>query len=73
MTACKTKDALAELDQALLRDRAWKRETGEVRRLQGELRQAISPEAWQVYLLLEAAANRRLARGLEVAVKGFKG
>ena len=62
------KDDLVALDRALLRDPEWKQETAEILRLQRRLRRLVGPEAWQVYLLLEAATNRRMARGLEVAL-----
>ena len=67
------KDDLAALDRALLRDPEWKRETAEILRLQRRLRRLVGPKAWGTYLTLEAATNRRMARGLEFALGESKG
>jgi len=69
VTSAQPEDALTAVDRRLLRDPVWREETREILRLQEKLKRLTGPEAWQVYLELEEAVNRRLSRGLEVALR----
>jgi hypothetical protein len=59
---------LQVLDQLAMQDRQYRRETARILRLQRDLRGLVGGEAWRVYLELEEATNRRLARVVELAV-----